>query len=115
MDPMEFHKLMSPMLEHYLDMVTSSCYNLLPCQFKARVIFYHMVFVHVKPVPGKFLDTVGPDPNDSKSSRLLVDIFPVWFYSFGIYSIDSSKMVSNSPEVFNFNRLFLKLNRFICK
>jgi hypothetical protein len=28
--------------------------------------------------------------------------------------IDSSKMIRNCPEVLNFNRLFLKLNRFIC-
>ena len=25
--------------------------------------------------------------------------------------MDSSKMITNSPEVLNFNRLFLKLNR----
>ena len=31
-------------------------------------------------------------------------------YSF----IDSSKMIGNSPKVSNFNRSFLKLNRFIC-
>ena len=34
-------------------------------------------------------------------------------YSFEVYSIDSSKMIGNSLEVSNFNRLFLKLNRFI--
>ena len=28
--------------------------------------------------------------------------------------MDSSKMFGNSPEVSNFNRLFLKLNHFIC-
>ena len=31
-----------------------------------------------------------------------------------VYSINSSKMVGNFPALFNFNRLFLKLNRFIC-
>jgi hypothetical protein len=31
-----------------------------------------------------------------------------------VCSINSSKTISNSPEVSNFNRLFLKLNRFIC-
>ena len=31
-----------------------------------------------------------------------------------IPSIDSSNMIGNSPEFSNFNRLFLKLNRFIC-
>ena len=37
------------------------------------------------------------------------------FHSFEVYScIDSSKMIGNSPEVSNFNGLFLKLNRFIC-
>ena len=57
---------------------------------------------------------VGQDPGDSKSNRLHVDIFRFCFHSFEVYSIDSSKMIGNSPEVSNFNRLFLKLNRFIC-
>jgi hypothetical protein len=30
------------------------------------------------------------------------------------YSISSSKVIGNFLEVLNFNRLFLKLNRFIC-
>ena len=36
------------------------------------------------------------------------------FHSFEVYSIDSSKMIGNSPEVLNFNQLFLKHNQFIC-
>ena len=31
-----------------------------------------------------------------------------------IYSIDGSKVIGNFPAVLNCNRLFLKLNRFIC-
>jgi hypothetical protein len=57
---------------------------------------------------------VGQDPSDSKSNRSHVDIFQCCFHSFGAYSIDSSKMLGNSHEVSNFNRLFLKLNRFNC-
>ena len=38
----------------------------------------------------------------------------VFRYSFGAYSINSSKTIGNSPEVSNFNRWFLKLNWFIC-
>ena len=57
---------------------------------------------------------VGQDPSDSESNRLHVDIFRFCFHSFEVYSIDSSKMIGNFPEVSNFNRLFLKLNRFIC-
>ena len=67
-----------------------------------------------KPVPGKFLGIVGQDPSDSKSDWLQVDIFRFCFHSFDVYSIDSSKMIGNPPEVSNFNWLFLKLNRFIC-
>ena len=38
------------------------------------------------------------------------------FVQFEIYSsIDSSKTIDNPPEVSNIHRLFLKLNRFICK
>ena len=33
----------------------------------------------------------------------------------GIFSIDSSTMMANYPQVLNLNRLFLKLNRFIDK
>ena len=58
---------------------------------------------------------VGQDPSDSKSNQLHVDIFQVCcFHSVEVYSIDSSKMSGNSPEVFNFNQLNLKVNRFIC-
>ena len=40
---------------------------------------------------------------------------PVLLYSLVVYSsIDSSQVVGNSPEVSNFNRLFLKLHRFDC-
>ena len=66
------------------------------------------------PVPGKFLGIVGKDPSDSKCNQLHVDIFRVCFHSFEVYSIDSPNITGNSPEVLNFNRLFLKLNRFIC-
>ena len=59
---------------------------------------------------------VGQDPGDSKSSGLHVEIiFQFCFHSFEVYSlIDSSKMIGNSPQVSNFNRLFLILNQFIC-
>ena len=58
---------------------------------------------------------VGQDPSACKSSRLHVDIFRFCFHSFEVYCcIDSSKMTGNSPKVSDFNRLSLKLNRFIC-
>ena len=51
----------------------------------------------------------------SKPNRLHVDIFRFCLHSFKVYSVDSSRMIGNSPEVsINLNRLFLKLNRFIC-
>ena len=69
-----------------------------------------------QPVPGKFLDMiVGQDASDSKSNRLHVDIFRFCFHSFEVYScIDSCKMIGKFPEVSNFNRLFLEVNRFVC-
>ena len=58
---------------------------------------------------------VGQDPSASKSNRLHVHIFRFGcFHSFDVYYVDSSRMIGKSLEVFNFNRLFLKLNRFIC-
>ena len=65
-------------------------------------------------VPENFLDIVGQDPSDSKSNQLHVDIIRFGVDSFEVYSIHSSKMIGKSPEVSNFSRLFLKLNRFIC-
>ena len=38
----------------------------------------------------------------------------VLLYSFKVYSIDSPKIIGNFPEVLNLDRLFLKLNWFIC-
>ena len=38
----------------------------------------------------------------------------VFLYYIGVYSIYSSKMIRNFLAVLNFNRLFFKLNRFIC-
>ena len=50
---------------------------------------------------------VGQDPSDSKSSWLHVYIFRFWcFHSFEVHSIDSSKMMGNSPEVSNFTGYF---------
>ena len=62
----------------------------------------------------KFLGKVNQDPSDSKSNRLHVNIFWFCFHSFEIYSIDSSKMINNFPEVSNFNQVVFKLNQFIC-
>ncbi len=39
----------------------------------------------------------------------------VFHYQVGLYFINSSNMSGNFPAVLNFNRLFLKLNQFICK
>ena len=64
-------------------------------------------------VPGKFFGIVRQGPSDSESNRLHVDIFRFCSQSFEVYSIDSSKMIGIFPEVSNFNRLNLKLNRFI--
>ena len=57
------------------------------------------------------------------SSDIKVHVFPsptgnmLWSFSFlfwfGIYSLDSSKMMGNFHEVLKFNCLFLKLNQFI--
>ena len=62
-----------------------------------------------KPVPGKFLGIISQDPSDSKSSQLHVDIFLFCFTQFEVYFVYSSKMIGNSPEASNFNRLHPKL------
>ena len=63
---------------------------------------------------GRFLGITGWNASIYKSNWLLVHILRLSFIKFGVYSIDSSKMIGNFPVVVNFNRLFLKLNRFIC-
>ena len=70
--------------------------------------------LHCIQVLGKFLGINGQDPSDSKSNHLHVNIFHFCFHSFETDSTNSSKMISKFPKVLNFNRLFLKLNRFIC-
>ena len=55
---------------------------------------------------------VGQYPSHSKFNRLHVDIFRFCCIHFKVFSVDSHKMIGNSSKVFNFNRLFLKLNRF---
>ena len=67
------------------------------------------------PAARKFWGIVGQDPSDSKFSQLHVDITSsVLHHSFEVYSIDPSKKIGISSAASNFNRLFLKLNRFIC-
>ena len=49
-----------------------------------------------------------------KPSRMFDILRFSFLYKVGIYAINSSRMIGNFPAVLNFNRLFLKLNRFIC-
>ena len=63
---------------------------------------------------GRFLGITGWNPSDYKSNRLHVHILRFSFVKLGVYYIDSSKMIGNFLVDFNFNWLFLKLNRFIC-
>jgi hypothetical protein len=52
-------------------------------------------------------------PSISKSNRLHAVI--CWFFFINeVCSTKSSKMMGNCPEVFNFNKLFFKLNWFLC-
>ena len=64
--------------------------------------------------PGIFMGAISRCPCvfPSPTSYLLM-IFGS-LYEIGVYSINSSKMMGNFPEVLNFNWLFLKLNQFIC-
>ena len=66
------------------------------------------------PAIGEILGITGWDPSVCKSNRLHVDILRCSFTRFGVYSINSFKLIGNFPAVLSFNRLFLKLNRFIC-
>ena len=59
------------------------------------------------------LSITGQDPSISKSNRLHVDIFR-FFQEFEVCSINSSKMIGKFPEVLNFKRLFLEVDRFVC-
>ena len=64
---------------------------------------------------GRFLGIITSwDPSVCKSNRLHIDILRFSFIKIGYIFINSSKMTGNFPAVFNFNRLLLKLSRFIC-
>ena len=54
---------------------------------------------------------MGQDPSVSKSKWLL--IFRFSLNQFETYSANCSKTIGGFHEVLNFNRLFLKVNRFI--
>ena len=60
---------------------------------------------------GRFLGMIGWDPSVCKSNQLHVDILRFSFIlSLAAYSTYYSKMIGDSPDISNFNRLFLKLN-----
>ena len=63
---------------------------------------------------GGNFNAISQLPSVSKSNWLHVDIFQSLFIKMGVYSLDSSKPIGESPEVLNCNRLILELNRFIC-
>ena len=64
-------------------------------------------------VIGRVLGITGGDPSVCKSDRLHVDI--LWIPLLNpVYSINSSKLISNFPAVLNFNWLLLKSEWFIC-
>ena len=50
----------------------------------------------------------------SKSNHVHADIFRFFLMILEVYALNSIKLMGNFPEVLNFNRSFLKLNRFIC-
>ena len=52
--------------------------------------------------------------NVFKINQLHVDIFSVFLYCNQDYSMNYSKWIGNFPKVLNFNKLFLKLNQFLC-
>ena len=76
----------------------------------------------VGPMPGKevfghisYIESVKIQVILSSTGYLSISSSFDAFIHFEAYSIDSSKMIGNSPaEVSGFDRLFLKLNRFIC-
>ena len=108
---------------------TKFCYTLklvLPEEYevsKCRNLSMQVLFTSSRvsewrrPLPGKFLGIVGRDLSDSKSSWLHVDIIVFCFIHSNTprMNIVSFKVTSNYLEVFNFDRLFLKLNRFMCE
>ena len=70
----------------------------------------------------EFICISRPVPREIFGQNRCFQVRPVYMLtsSFGfldwieVDSIDSSRMLGNSPEILNFNRFFLKLHRFIC-
>ena len=75
--------------------------------------FYRLLRATTPQWSGRFLGITGWDPSVCKFNRYMSTSsgFPLLN---GVYSIDSIRTVGNYPAVLNFNRLFLKLNRFNC-
>ena len=64
--------------------------------------------------PERFLGIIGRDPSVSKSNRLHVHICQFFPHEFEVYSLSSSKTLSDFPEVLKFKRLFLESNQLMC-
>ena len=63
-------------------------------------------------VSRKILRIIGQDSSVSKSNRLHVDNFQLFFIDER--KVDCSKLIGNLPKVLNLSRLFVTLNRLIC-
>ena len=75
-----------------------------------NVVFTLHIYIVANQCPQSFWSYIvcDQDPSDSKSNQLHIDIFRRFcFYSFEVYSTDSSKLLSKFLEVLNFNRLYL--------
>ena len=67
--------------------------------------------------PGRFLGIISQNSSVPKSDQLHVVIFRSFFIDFevGLFHRFLSEMISNFLDVLmNVERLFVKLNRFIC-
>ena len=68
-----------------------------------------------RPVSGEMLgDNQSKKPSVPSLSVTCCDL-SVFLYYFGLCFMDSSEIIGKFPEVLNFNRVFLRVCRFICK
>ena len=91
-----FHSVCCSSLDSMQEQVKSQPQGKRPIMTSAQEVFGHNIYIESV----KVLVILNPN-------QLHVDIFRFGFHLLEVYFfIDSSKMISNSPEVSNFNRFF---------
>ena len=85
-----------------------------PAEMAAVVEELIIGHLYLSECPGRFLGIIGQNPGVSQVQPVTSADLSVFLHYSEVYSIDSSNIISNFPEAFNFNSYFsLSFNWFM--